>query len=89
MAVAGVGVDDRYHPVLGHFAGNAENAVIAGLYVLADHGGQQLGGRGDGGGQLGPVEDGQTGVGILGRACTSASRAAASSQSQVALPPLA
>ena len=47
MAVAGVRVDDRYHPVLGHFAGNAENAVVTGLYVLADHGGQQLCGLGD------------------------------------------
>src|ERR1019366_5315674 len=67
MAMAGVGVDDRDHPVLGHFAGDAENAVVTGFDVLADHGGQQLRHRGDAGAERAAVEDGQAGVRIFGQ----------------------
>jgi hypothetical protein len=42
MAVPGVGVDNRDHPVLGHFAGDAENAVVTGFEVLAYHGPRAL-----------------------------------------------
>ena len=57
MTVPGVGVDDRDHPVHGHFAADAERPVLANLEVLADHGGQQLCCLGDGGAKLAAVED--------------------------------
>ena len=57
MTMPGSGVDNRDHPVLGHFAGDAESAVVANLEVLADHGGQQLCRRGDASAKLAAVED--------------------------------
>ena len=47
VPVAGLGVDRRDHPVLGDFAGDAEDAVVSFCEVLAGHSGEQLGGFGD------------------------------------------
>ncbi len=44
VAVAGLGVDGRDDPVLGHFLGDAEPPVVALFDVLAGHQGQQVGG---------------------------------------------
>ena len=88
VAVAGLGVDGRDEPVLGHFPGDAEAPIVAFFYVLAGHQGQQVGGVAGGGRKLGAVEGRPGQSASWTSSSTSASRAARSSQSHGGLPGL-
>jgi hypothetical protein len=66
VAVAGIGVDDRDHPVGGDLAGDPEAGVVTALQVLAGHRGQQPGGFGHRRGERAAGKHSQQRVGISG-----------------------
>jgi hypothetical protein len=66
VPVAGLGVDDRDHPVLGHLGSDAKRSAVIFFQVLNDHGGEEAGGFFDLFFELTVVQDGQAGVGIFG-----------------------
>ena len=82
VPAAGLGVDGRDDPVLGHFPGDAEAPVVASFYVLAGHQGQQVGGVACGGDSSAPSTAPRAARASWTSSSTSASRAARSSQSQ-------
>ena len=86
VAVPGLGIDGGDDPVLGHLAGDAEHAVVAGFEVLADHRRQQLDGFGHLDVKLTAFDHFEQAKASAASSATSASRAAGSSQSQPGLP---
>ena len=89
VAVAGLGVDGRDDPVLGHAADDAKDPVVALFGVLAGDEGQQLGGRQRSAGRASPSRTPRAASASRTSASTSASRAALSSQSHGGLPTVA
>src|ERR1035437_2764542 len=65
MSMAGLWIDRRDDPVLGHAPDDAKGGVIALFYVLTDDGGEQGGGQGDLRTELCGIEEQETGVGVF------------------------